>query len=547
MEITDPGEEMNVIQPDHDVVIIGAGFSGIGAAIRLRDAGIENFVVLEERADIGGVWLVNTYPGVAVDVTSFTYSFAFEPNPSWSRVFAPGRELKTYADHCVSKYGLRQHLRLNTRVTAADYDEDRHLWRLSLADGDPVTARFVISAVGGLTQPKIPDIEGLADFAGQIVHTAAWDHSLELAGKRVAVIGTGASALQAVPELAPDVAHMSVYQRTPIWVFPKPDFALPGTLHALFRAAPWLQRAVRVLTDGLTELGLVVGLAHYKQVPYLVKGGEALSRWWLRRQVDGDRKLIAELTPHYGLGCKRPSLSNSYWRTFTRDNVELVTAGIDRVTKTGIRTRDGRTQEFDVLVLATGFHVLENVPPFPIEGLGGREIGKFWRSERFQAYEGTSVKDFPNLWFVLGPYAFSGGSWFSMIDYQVTHALRVITEARRRGATQAVVRPAAHDASFVQVLRRQRDTVFFNNNCGAANSYYFDEHGDAPFVRPATSYEALWRAKRFPLDDYEYAAVGARVSPTTAGERRPARTHIRAVPDRPATPNPTTRPQEAAG
>ena len=199
--------------------------------------------------------------------------------------------------------------------------------------------------------------------------------------------------------------------------------------------------------------------------------------------------------------------------------MELVTSGIERVTGSGIRTRDGREREFDVLVLATGFHVLENVPPFPVRGLRGREIGEFWRSERFQAYEGTSVKGFPNLWFVLGPYAFSGGSWFSMIEYQVTHALRAITEARRRGATQVAVRPAAHDAWFATVLRRQQDTVFFNNNCGAANSYYFDEHGDAPFVRPATSYESLWRAKRYPLDDYEYASVPAQLTSSVAAGR----------------------------
>jgi cation diffusion facilitator CzcD-associated flavoprotein CzcO len=508
-----------VTEPDHSVVIIGAGFSGIGAAIALRDAGIENFVMLDERDDVGGVWYVNTYPGVAVDVTSFTYSFAFEPNPSWSRVFAPGVELKAYADHCVEKYRLRPHLRLNTRVTGCSYDAGAHLWHVALADGTAVTARFVISAVGGLTQPRTPEIEGLGDFAGRVVHTADWDHSLNLVGKRVAVIGTGASALQAVPELASTVERMFVYQRTPIWVFPKPDFALPSPVRALFRAAPWTQRGVRVVTDALTELGFVVGLAHYKQLPFLVKGGEAVSRWWLRRQVGGDPELVAKLSPEYGLGCKRPSLSNSYWRTFTRDNVELVTTGIDRVTPTGIRTRDGHQQDFDVLLLATGFQVWENVPPFPIHGLGGREIGEFWKSERFQTYEGTSVKGFPNLWFVLAPYAFSGGSWFSMIEYQVTHALRVITEARRRGATEAVVSAAAHDASFAQILRRQKHSVFFNNNCGAANSYYFDEHGDAPFVRPATSYEALWRAKRFPLGDYDYASASAQVETLAAGER----------------------------
>lgn len=491
--------------PDHEVMVVGAGFSGIGAAIALKKAGIEDFVILDERDDIGGVWHVNTYPGVAVDITSFTYSFAFEPNPSWSRVFAPGSELKTYADHCVDKYGLRPHLRLNTKVVRSEYDDDAHLWRATLADGSAKTARFVISAVGGLTKPKPPEIEGLADFEGTVMHTAEWDHSVDLKGKRVGLIGTGASALQAVPEIAPDLEQLYVYQRTPIWVFPKPDFELPRTLKGLFKLAPWTQRAVRVVTDGLTEVGFVLAVVNYRQLPFLVRAGERASRRHLRRQVKGDPGLMAKLTPSYGLGCKRPSLSNTYWRTFTRANVELVTEGIEQITKTGIRTKDGREQEFDVLVLATGFHVLENVPPFPVHGAGGREIGEFWKTERFQAYEGTSVKGFPNLWFVLGPYAFTGGSWFGMIEYQVTHALRVIKETRRRGATQVAVRPAAHDESFRRTLRRQTNTVFLNNNCGSANSYYFDDKGDAPFVRPSSTYEANWRARRFDLGDYDYS------------------------------------------
>lgn len=487
-----------------EVAIIGAGFSGIGAAIKLKQTGIDDFVILDERDDVGGVWYVNTYPGIGVDITSFTYSFAFEPNPDWSRVFAPGHELKAYADHCVDKYGLRPHLMLGAKAVRSSFDEDTHRWRVELADGRTVSSRYAISAVGGLTKPKAPDIEGLADFEGKVVHTAEWDHSVDLKGKRVGVIGTGASGLQLIPAIAPELERLFVYQRTPIWVFPKPDYRVPRPVRRLFRAAPITQRLVRMVTDAITETVFVLAVVHNRQLPFLAKFGEAASRRHLRRQVP-DKGLRAKLTPHYGLGCKRPSFSNSYWRTFTRDNVELVTEGIERITKTGIRTKDGREQEFDVLVLATGFQVLENVPPFPVHGEGGAEIGAFWKRERFQAYEGTSVAGFPNLWFVLGPYAFTGGSWFGMIEYQTTHALRVIKEARRRGATRAVVRPQAHDRSFQEVLARQRNTVFFNNNCGGANSYYFDDKGDAPFVRPSTTWEALRRARRFDLNDYEYS------------------------------------------
>lgn len=490
--------------PDHEVVVIGAGFSGIGAAIGLRKAGIDDFVVLDQRDDIGGTWHVNRYPGVAVDITAFSYSYAFEPFPSWSRLFPPGEELKSYAEHCVDKYGIRPHLRLNAEVVGADYDEPAHLWRVRLADGATTTARFVLCATGWLTRPKAPDIAGLARFTGDVVHTAQWDESLDLSGRRVGLIGTGPSSVQVVPEIAPHVEYLHVYQRTPVWVFPKPDFTIPRGLRRLFRRVPLVQRAIRLVTDAVTEISFVVAMVHNRQFPFLVRFGEAFARAYLRREVRGDRELIDKLTPAYGLGCKRPSFGKHYWRTFTRDNVELVTEPIGEITETGIRTTDDEEQKFDVLVLATGFHVLSDLPPFPMRGSGGRELREFWRTERFQAYEGSSVKGFPNLWFIVGPYSFTGGSWFGAIDYQVTHALRVIGEARRRRATQASIRPRMHDRSFERTLRRQRNTVFFNNNCRGSNSFYFDDNGDAPAVRPASTYEAAWRARHFNLDDYHY-------------------------------------------
>lgn len=494
---------------DHEVLVVGAGFSGIGAAIGLLRAGIDNFAVVDEHDDIGGSWYVNRYPGIAVDIAAFSYCFAFEPNCEWSRVFPTGAEMKAYADTCVDKYRIRPHLRLKTTVTRADYDDSQHLWRVQLADDTVLTARFVICATGWLTKIKRPDIDGLDLFAGPIVHTADWDSSIDLAGRRVAVIGTGASAVQVVPAIADRVRQLSVYQRTPIWLFPKPDVPVPLFVQRLFRTAPWLQRLIRLCTDAATELSFVIAMVHNRQFPFLIKIAEGLSRLYLRIQVKGDKALIERLTPRYGLGCKRPSFAKGYWRTFTRDDVDLVTEPVAAMTENGIRTADGVERDFDVVVLATGFNVLENLPPFPMRGIGGRDIREFWHTERFQAYEGSSVKGFPNLWFIVGPYSFTGGSWFGTIDHQVTHALRVIAEARRRNATEAVVRPEKHDRSFRQVLRRQRNTVFFNNNCDGSNSYYFDDKGDAPAVRPATTYEAVWRSRHFDLDDYVYRNVSA--------------------------------------
>ncbi len=306
--------------PDHEVLVIGAGFGGIGAAIKLKQAGIRDFLVVEQAGDIGGTWRDNTYPGVAVDVSSFTYSFSFEMNPEWSRAYAPGTELKAYADHCVDKYGLRPHIRLNTRMVSGEFDPVNHLWRGTTADGEMITSRYVVGAPGMLTQPKPPDIPGVADFAGPTLHTARWDHGIALDGKRVAVIGTGATSVQLVPAIADRVSSLAVYQRTPIWVAPKPDLEIPAPMRVLFRTVPGAQKSLRAATTALTETFMTLGIVHNRQLPLLVKGIEALCTAHLRRQVP-DPELRAKLTPRYGFGCKRPSFSNEYFRTFTRPHV----------------------------------------------------------------------------------------------------------------------------------------------------------------------------------------------------------------------------------
>ena len=446
---------------DHEILVIGAGFSGIGAGIKLREAGFEDFVILEQAADLGGTWRDNTYPGVAVDIASFTYSFSFLQNPRWSRVFAPGREIKRYADHCADRYGLRARMRFNTTVIKATFDEAAQVWRVDTSAGR-LTARYLITACGLLTQPKKPDIDGLDGFEGKVMHTARWDHGYDLRGKRIAVIGTGASAVQLVPAIADAVGKLHVFQRTPTWVLPKPDREIPPWVMSLFRAVPATQSGLRLATSALTEIVMVMGVIGHRQVPGLERRIEAMCLRHLERQVS-DPELREKLTPRYRFGCKRPCASNDYFPALTRGNVELVTERIERVTRTGIRTADGETRTIDALILATGFKAFEvgNTPPFEVYGREGRELGRFWFEHRYQAYEGATVPAFPNLFMVLGPYSTTRASWFTMVEAQTTHATRCLREARRRHAKTIEIRQEPHDAFFRDVLRRQKNSVFF--------------------------------------------------------------------------------------
>lgn len=492
------------VQPDHEVVIVGAGFSGLCVGIRLRRAGVRDFVILDAAPSVGGVWRHNTYPGVAVDIPSATYCYSFEPNPSWTRAFAPGAEVRAYAEHCARKYGLRPHLRLNTKVDGAVFDEDADLWRVDTSAGT-LTARFLVGAVGPLDQPKNPDIPGIDAFAGKIVHTARWDAGHDLTGERVAVIGTGASGLQVIPEIAGRARHLDVYQRTPIWVFPKPDFAIPKPVRAAFRVFPPLQRLVRLITTAVSEAIMVLGIVHYARAPFLVRVVEAVCRAHLRRQVP-DRRLRRRLTPGYGFGCKRPSFSNRYFPAFMRPDVDLITDPIEKITPSGIRTRDGAHREIDTLVLATGFKILEvgAMPAFPVTGVGGVELGAHWNEHRYATYEGLASPHTPNFWLMNGPYTVTGASWFGIIEAGATHITRCITEARRRRAVRMTVRQGPHDAFTDEMRRRMKGTILSQPSCARANSYYFDRHGDAPYVRPQSGLHVWRRSRTFDLDDYEF-------------------------------------------
>ncbi len=487
---------------------MGGGFSGIGAAIKLDEAGFTDLSVIEAGDGVGGAWHWNTYPGIGVDIPSFSYQFSFEKRPDWSRVYAPGDELKAYAEHCVDKYGLRSRFRLSTTVVGATFDDAAHLWHLETDGGETITTRFVVGATGVFTQPSPPDIPGLDSFAGVAMHTSRWDHDQDLRGKRVAVVGTGASAVQVIPSIAPEVKQLTVFQRTPIWCLPKADGEISPAVRRALRWVPGAKSVTRVLSETFVELTFPLAAHFYGVVP-LAKRGEAVARKHLRKQVK-DPEIRDKLTPRYGLGCKRPGFSNDYLPTFNRENVTLETDPIEAITPAGVRTQAGTMHEIDVLVLATGFKVFEagNMPAYPVRGSGGVDLETWWDENRFQAYEGVSVPGFPNLFAILGPYGFNGSSYFNLIEHQSRHIVRCLKQARRSGSTRVEVRHDANDRYFRKMLGRRHNQIFFRDACANANSYYFDRHGDVPF-RASPTIEVAWRSARFDLDDYRYDRLAA--------------------------------------
>ncbi|MCW2771590.1 MAG: monooxygenase [Aeromicrobium sp.] len=492
-------------QKVHDAVIVGAGFGGIGAAIQLRRLGRHDLVILERESDLGGTWHVNRYPGLTVDIPSSTYSYSFEPNPYWSRLYAPGPELKQYATHVAAKYDVRRHMRFDTLVEGAVWDEEQHHWTVSIAGGERLHARLLLTATGFLSQPRLPDIEGIESFAGEVVHTTQWDDDLDLDGRRAAVIGTGATAVQLIPEIAPRLAELTVFQRTAIWVTPKQDGAVPRWLQRMYARVPLTQRLVRTVGSGILEAIMVSGVLRYRQAKLLNRGVEKIALRHLRRQVD-DPVTRAQLTPDYSFGCKRPTFSNTYFPTFNRPHVRLETTPIARIEPDAIVTTDGGRTEIDTLVLATGFNLWDtNFPAFEIIGRGGVDLGKFWRAGRFQAYEGVAVPGFPNFISLNSPYSYSGLSYFTTIESQMLHMDRLLSEVARRRVTTFEVTERANAAFLDRMIANLGDSVFVQGNCATSRSYYFNQHGEATLLRPTSTLNAFGEARSFPLEDYAYA------------------------------------------
>jgi cation diffusion facilitator CzcD-associated flavoprotein CzcO len=484
--------------PDFQVAVIGAGFAGIGSAIQLDKHGLHDYVVFERADEVGGTWRDNTYPGAACDVPSHAYSFSFELNPSWTHHYSGSAEIQAYLLHCVEKYGIRPKIRFGTEIVEARFDEDAGVWSLTTDSGDVVTARAVLSGVGGLVDPAWPDIKGLEEFGGEIFHTARWNHDYDLAGREVAVIGTGASAVQVVPSIAPEVARLTVFQRTPAWVMPKGDVRFSERFKDRFRRHPRLMRLFRDFIYGMSEL--FGGPAIILNAPRFKRIFERQSLAHLAKSVP-DPAVREKLTPHFQFGCKRILISDDYWASFARENVELVTEPIEAVHEKGLRTRDGRDHPADAIVLATGFDVGLVSAPFPIFGRGGRSLDDAWAGGA-RAYKGMTVSGFPNWFILMGPN--TGPGHTSVLVYtetQIRYAIQAILRMETEGIQWFDVKQDVQDA-YNEGIQRRMPYTSWSSGC---NSWYLSEGGANNALFPGLASEYVLRARRFRPSEYESA------------------------------------------
>jgi cation diffusion facilitator CzcD-associated flavoprotein CzcO len=440
--------------------IIGAGAGGICAGIKLLESGRKDFLIFDRAPRVGGTWHRNTYPGAACDIASHLYCYSFAPNPDWTRPYAPQPEIQRYLERVAHERGLGDHLRLGTGVASARWDEQEARWSLGLDSGETVETQFVISALGMFGDIAVPDIPGLDSFQGPRFHSAEWDHDCDLGGKRVAVIGSAASAVQLVPEVARKAAQLYVFQRTPNWVLPKDDVPFSPEQIEAFRSRPELMAERREQIYRLVEVGL-----DYTN-PNIMKGAESLGRAAL--EVVQDPVVRARLTPDHPFGCKRPLLSNDYLQTFNRPNVELVVDPIQRVTADAVVTADGRARAVDAIVLATGFATTKYVSAIDVEGRDGLRIGEAWSSGP-EAYLGLTVSGFPNLFMLYGPNTNGGNSIILMLEYQVEYMVRLLDAMKDADVDWIDVRREVMDG-FNAALQAELDGIeVWQASC---NGYY---------------------------------------------------------------------------
>ncbi len=479
------------------VVIIGSGFAGLGMAIRLKEAGISDFVVLERAGEVGGTWRDNTYPGAACDVPSHLYSFSFAPNPNWSSSFSPQHEIQDYLRRTAGDFGVRPHLRFGAEVRHARWDEPTARWQVETTQAR-YEAQFLVSATGALSDPSVPELPGLERFAGTTFHSARWRHDHDLTGERVAVIGTGASAIQFVPQIQPRVGRLAVFQRTPPWIVPRWDRRFTRPERWLFRHLPVIQRLAR---NGIywSREAYVFGFAFD---PRLMKGAELVARAYLRRQVP-DSGLRARLTPDYTIGCKRILISNDYLPALSKPNVDLVTAGIAEVRERSIVTADGTQRPVDTIIFGTGFHVTDIPVASRLAGRGGLLLSEHWRGG-MHAHRGTTTAGFPNLFVLVGPNTGLGhSSQVVMIESQIAYVVDALRRASACGAATIEVRPEAEAAWNTRVQADMAGTVWTNGNCA---SWYLDESGRNTTLWPSFTWRFRRETRRFDPAAYAFGA-----------------------------------------
>ena len=477
-----------------DIVIIGTGFAGMGMAIKLKESGRDDFIILEKAHDVGGTWRDNTYPGCECDVPSHMYSFSYELNNDWSKSFSGQPEIWAYLRKVADEKNLREKIDFGVEVKGASWDEDASRWTIN-TNGETYVARVLVAGVGGLHLPNIPEVKGADAFEGPMFHSAAWDHGVDLTGKKVVVIGTGASAIQFVPIIASEVGELTVFQRTPAWVLPKKDKPISSLKKTAFAKVPGATRAYRnALYWGLESRAIAFN-GHLNVLPL----AEKIVTRYLRKAIP-DHELRAKLTPNYRLGCKRVLQSNTYYPTFLRDNVELNTAGVAEIVSDGVIDAQGVKHDADVVIWGTGFHVIDAFDYLDIKGREGRDLATQFRDDGVETYLGMTIHGFPNLYFMLGPNTALGhNSVVFMIEQQTKYIISMLEEMQLRGAAAAEATLGAQTEFNADVQKRVSKGIWTTGGC---TSWYLDSHGKNRTIWPKFTFQYWWQTRKVNAPDF---------------------------------------------
>lgn len=479
------------------VLVIGTGFSGLGMAIQLRRRGRTDFLILEKSDSVGGTWRDNTYPGCACDVPSHMYSFSFEPNPDWSKMWSGQPEILRYLEGLSEKYRLNQHIRFGAECVGGHWDENELQWHIKAANGDEYIAQFLVSGVGALHIPNIPTLNGIESFTGEAFHSARWNHDVDLTGKKVAVIGTGASAVQFVPSIVDTVGELQLYQRSPAWVLPRQNFSIPAPVRRLFRTVPLLRKALRGSVYWSAE-SLAVGLNGHSN---LLRPVEYAARKYIEREVK-DPELRRTLIPDYRIGCKRILGSNSYYSALTKPHAEVIADGIAEIREGSIVGADGTEREVDVIVYATGFHVTDGFDAVNVAGIGGRALVPHWEENGIETHLGIAAAGYPNAFFLLGPNTGLGhNSVVFMIEQQIQYVLQAIECVEHGAAGALTVREQTQRAFTSEIQTKLAKGVWSTGGC---TSWYLDSRGVNRTVWPGFTWQYWLRTRRFAPSEYEF-------------------------------------------
>ena len=479
----------------YDQLIIGAGFAGLCGAIKLKEQGENNFLILERNVQLGGTWYDNHYPGAACDVESHLYSYSFEPNPNWSRQFSPQQEILKYMEQCAAKYNLTKHFQFNTNINNATFDEATGTWKVETASGKLFIAKAIISCSGGLSQPSFPNIKGIDSFKGKMFHTAQWDKSFDLKGKTVAVIGTGASAVQIVPAIIDEVTKLYLFQRTPPWILPKPDKEISSLRKWLYNNLPFTQYIYRRRLYWQHEL---MALGFIKQ-PGILKLASKLALRFLKQSVP-DETLRAKLTPNYVMGCKRVLISNEYYPAVVKNNAEVIIDAIEEINATGVVTNNGQQRNVEAIIIATGFQAAEEVSRFTVKGRNGIDLNEAWR-EGAEAYLGTTVAGFPNMFLVVGPNTGLGhSSMLLMIEAQVNLIMESLKTMKQNKVKFIDLKQNVQQQYNSEIQEKLSHTVWQNGGCV---SWYQMKNGKNVTLWPGFTFTFMKRTKKFEEEKYE--------------------------------------------